>query len=257
MLVLAMPYPAAAGPAYEGETTALLARMTVQPDSARKDAINTLVLALKNGGLWALLGAFYIFAAHDVQAARLNWKGSSYDLAQVGSVTFDTDLGFTGDGATGYHDGGYVFGVGEGVQDSAHLGVYSRTGPGAGATDTGNSNSIIACRTTGNTMAHRCNSGTTTTPANLTGLGHFVSSRTASNATQGYRNAAALGAVSTFASGAPDAVNSIRLGGRSGTVGFSARQLSAAHMGAGLSATDVSNLYNAVQAYMTTVGANV
>src|SRR5262245_39221350 len=86
----------------QAETTALLAAMTVQPNAARQTLINDLIYALKQSGAWAKMDFLYVLAAHDNQAARLNWKTAA-NLATVnGTCTFTVDRGYNGDGSTGY-----------------------------------------------------------------------------------------------------------------------------------------------------------
>ncbi|MEW6257105.1 MAG: hypothetical protein AB1592_14220 [Pseudomonadota bacterium] len=55
------------------QATALIARMTAAPSTARATAIGALVRSLASAGLWQKLDALYLLAAHDAQAARLNW----------------------------------------------------------------------------------------------------------------------------------------------------------------------------------------
>ncbi|MFG1464231.1 hypothetical protein V5F77_15175 [Xanthobacter sp. DSM 24535] len=65
------------------ETAALLARMSVPPAAARKAQLDGLVQTLLAAGIWTKLDAFYILAAHDAQAARLNlvpWTGTVTNL---------------------------------------------------------------------------------------------------------------------------------------------------------------------------------
>lgn len=58
---------------FQAVTSALLARMSVQPTTARASAINRLYVDLSLAGVLAKLDLFYVMAAHDAQAARLNW----------------------------------------------------------------------------------------------------------------------------------------------------------------------------------------
>lgn len=87
---------------YETETLDLFDRMDVRPDFDRRDAINTLIGALKESNLWDRLDGLYLFAAHTQQAALLNWRRDAANMTAVNSPTFTTDVGFTGDGATTY-----------------------------------------------------------------------------------------------------------------------------------------------------------
>lgn len=83
-------WPVAGGD--EAETTALLARMTTQPDATRKGHINTLIASLKAEGIWSKLDCFFMFAAHDQQAAYLDW------IADRTAVNVGTGPNFTANG---------------------------------------------------------------------------------------------------------------------------------------------------------------
>ena len=84
----------------EPEALSLFSRMTVAPSEGRKNAINNFITALKNSGIWSTLDYLHVMAAHDQQAAMLNWVGASaYNLTPVGSPTFVADVGFSGNGS--------------------------------------------------------------------------------------------------------------------------------------------------------------
>jgi hypothetical protein len=92
--------------AYETETDALVARMSVAPSTARKNVINRRIQRLKAGpysssNIWGKKGVDYVFQAHDAQAARLNWKGSTGDLTVSGTPVFTTNRGYKGTAVAG------------------------------------------------------------------------------------------------------------------------------------------------------------
>lgn len=77
---------------YETETATLVAAFTTPPTTARKNRINTMILALKTAGVWSKLDLLYMMAAADTQCSKLNWKApASYTLTQLGATT----VGFT------------------------------------------------------------------------------------------------------------------------------------------------------------------
>lgn len=80
---------------FRPETRALLARMTTPPSQERAALIDRTIRALIDAGLWAKADVIYFMAAHDAQAARLNWKGATYDASvQSGTPVFAEDLGY-------------------------------------------------------------------------------------------------------------------------------------------------------------------
>lgn len=93
---------------FRPETRALLARMTTPPSQERAALIDRTIRALIDAGLWTKADVIYFMAAHDAQAARLNWKGATYDASvQSGSPSFSADLGYrNGALATGFTGGG-------------------------------------------------------------------------------------------------------------------------------------------------------
>lgn len=84
------------------DALALIARMAVQPGTARVKLIDTLVRDLKSSGVWQALDGLYVMAAHDAQAARLNWRGNLLNLTPAASPPFTADRGYQGDGAAAY-----------------------------------------------------------------------------------------------------------------------------------------------------------
>ena len=80
----------------EAETKALLLRMDVQPTAERQIAINKVVKELKKAGIWSKLDALWICAAHNEQAAKLNWIKDAHNLTKggTGDLYFTVDKGF-------------------------------------------------------------------------------------------------------------------------------------------------------------------
>jgi hypothetical protein len=252
------------------DAAAIIAAMTVPPNGARRTLINSTVLSLKAGGVWSLLDTIWFMAAHDDQAGRLNWKApASFTLAANGGITFTADRGWQGNGTTGYLNTGWTpatHGVNYALND-ASFGVYSRTNsPDAAAIDigaisSGVSRNWIQLRTTSNNNSVDINSNGTTGQAlvaafNSLGLGG--ARRTASNATQIYRNGAQTQAGSQASSGVTAV--SFFVGARNNNSTpdfFSPRQYAFAFTGAAMSEAQHAQFYTIVQDYMTAVGAAV
>ena len=241
---------------YEPETYALLARMQVQPDVTRMGHINTLIAALKAQGIWTALDVFYVLAAHDVQAARLNWVGNPYTLTEVNSPTFETDRGFAGNGSTSYLDTGWAPASGVNwTQNNAGFGIWSRTAAqqanGCAGTST-TASVVIKPRSTTNVAQARVNETAVVNYGAVTdGSGWFTANRTGASATEAYRNAVSLG-TGAVASAAVSSAN-INLGRANNF--FAPVQMAAACFGASLNQTEQTDLYTALNTYMTAVGA--
>jgi hypothetical protein len=77
--------------------------MTTQPSAARRDLIHRTVRLLKATVVWYTMDIIYYMAAHDEQAAKLNWKNpGTYSLfvdsdtgGSASDITFTVDRGFT------------------------------------------------------------------------------------------------------------------------------------------------------------------
>lgn len=243
------------------EANALIAAMAVPPDRTRRLLINTMMKALKSSGILDKLDALWVMAAHDRQAARLNWKNPSVlTLSEVNSPSWTADRGFAGDGSTSYLDTGVNLAAGglQFQQNAAHMGVWCNVAQGSGAfTDIGTTNNFLRAYTGFATLNVRLNMASTQAIGGLssTELGHTVVSRTDGTTTIGYRNGAAGATNATASVGmSPDRVF-LCCGNNGGSPGtFTSRRYAVAHIGGALTATDQLNLYNALNGYLQAVG---
>lgn len=240
------------------DAAALIARMTSAPNSARKGLISDTIKMLKAGSVWLTLDGLYLFAAHDNQAARLNWVANAYNCTD-----FSSPLPFTIDRGFQMGSGGYCLDTNFNpttassphfVQNSGHMSFWSRTDGQDDDGDAGylggGSNVIIRARSTSDLAAFGINSGTETA-SNTDGRGHFLANRSGSNAHQGYINGS-LAASGTTSSTAPTNVN-FSFGRRQS--GYSSRQFMAGSFGGSLTSGQVTALYNALSYYKSAVGA--
>lgn len=245
--------------AYDTSATALFGAMTTQPTTARMALINTLIAGLKTDDLWTRFDLFYVLAAHDSQAGRLNWKSpGTYTLSENGTGTWTTDRDWAGNGTDGWLGAGVApSALTQFQQNSAVAFTWSRTvaqsavpvfGIGTGTSF------HVHPRNTSDQFAYRINQATTTTTANTDGSGLFAVSRTGASATQGYRNGAALGSAGSVASVAPSStVVGISIGRNNST--YSSVACAAAGVGSALDATQQANLYTRLNTFMTAIGA--
>lgn len=242
-----------------GATLTLLAAMTSPPSAVRKALINSTIRSLQAAGIWQLLDAFYMLAAHDAQAALLNWKDpSKYLLAAVNSPTFTVDRGYDYDGTTQNLQtsdltswAGLTF-----VQDSQHAWVF----PNENVIGLANANDIaivgasqpfaIAGRNSGDNFSARGASATPDTVANTNAIGFFLQNRNNSadfimrqNATETTKTRAS--------SGVPTANFGVAI--TSGT--RSDRRVAGCGFGGALSAAQRASLQSIVTNYMTAVGS--
>ncbi|MCC5808613.1 MAG: hypothetical protein JJU00_19960 [Opitutales bacterium] len=85
---------------YSEEAEAVFSVMTTQPDATRKGLIDDVVTGLQAAGLWPKMHRLWVWAAHDSQAALIDWITATVDLTPVGSLLpFEADKGFYGNGS--------------------------------------------------------------------------------------------------------------------------------------------------------------
>lgn len=244
--------------AYETESTALFARMSVQPDSTRKSLINSLITSLKSASLWTKLDALYVLSAHDRQAGLLNWVSSSYTLTEPGgSLTYTADDSFAGDGVAKYFDTNFnpTSAAGKYAKDSAHIGVWSLSDTQTAnplATGYNGATKVLSLnpRSTSDLAVNQINDAGGTNAANTYGYGLSIITRTAVN-TRTY----SLNGGGNFATGFPGSTSipnaSIKVlqDGSS----YQAASLGFIHIGSGLTAADTLALYNLLQDFRAAV----
>lgn len=258
--VLLSKRPVAAS-GYSAEATTLFAAMSSQPDATRKGHIDTCIGALKTAGVWTKLDVLYVFAAHDSQASLLNWKNPATFNAAVAAatVTFTTDRGHTGDGASGYIDSGFNASTAGGnfVRDSAHLAVWSGTEVQASSIyEVGTTGARINSRDDATLGFHRLNSGSSQPITVANSIGWICIAR---NNSSNYDNVKNLGTVAneTEASLALANLNFfICCQNDAGSLsGPSSRRVQAVHWGSYIDDTERDATYNALNTYMVAVGA--
>lgn len=244
------------------ETDALIARFTTPPTTARAKLINTLIGSLIIAGVWAKADGLHVYAAHDAQAARRNWIADAYNATAVSSPTFAQDRGYTGNGSSSYLDTNFNPSTAGGKyqQNSACLGGWNLTiraasaaRPLVGAESAASSGSNIYVRLTGNLTFYRCNDNTEAAGLSDTvSNGLFASNRSTSSGRQAYKNGASAGSIPSNTS---RALVNANLRALNDTIKFSADQIACMFWGESLTAGEHEDLYTALSAYLTAVGA--
>lgn len=253
------------GGGLDPDALTLIAAMSVQPDGARQQLINTTIKQLKAAGIWALLDELWMLAAHDSQAALLGWKRYR-DCTAVNAPTWTTDRGYQGDGATSYLDTGYVPST-DGVQyklDDASFGAYSRRNVSRADTDMGcrDSNDIYNHyeSLSGSGWLARINGSSSPHIAtNNDSRGLHLLRRAAAESFEWWRNGTQLSVAMSQSIALPQAA--IYIGARHNGSGvaerYATRQYAMAFVGASLSEQQQADLYTITQAYLTSLGAAV
>ena len=255
-------------PSYDPDALALFAAMSVEPDNTRKALTNSTIVALKSAGIWEDLDLLYCLAAHDAQAARLNWRNpSTYTCALVNAPAYTVDRGYQGDGSTSYLNTQWQPGT-HGVRYAdydASLWVWSRTDAqvdgcdiGTRSTSPNSRESSIFTKHSSGALLMRINQGNiggaTTDMANSMGL--YGAQRVDDSSTiyrwkDGAAVAPATGSNHAF-TGRPTA--NLGVCARIGALSYSPRQIAFAAAGASLAGKEAA-FYSIINDYMTAVGA--
>jgi hypothetical protein len=232
-------------------------------------AINTLVVDLKAAGVYSKLQAAYPFiggtaAAHKYNLINPQDTNAAFRLDFVNGATQDSN-GVTFNGTNQRANTFFAPSTNFASGDSAHLSVYNRT---SGKID-------------GFFLATRGTSGAFTTAiqfdptrANFSAInvqeqangtytslqGFILANRSGGSASQFYFNTTEI-ANSSTASSLPTS-NTLLLGARNSNTGaqagtFTAYNCAFATIGTSLTSGEVTDLYNAIQAYQTTLGRQV
>lgn len=249
---------------YSNELVAIMNAMTVRPDPARAALMDRLVISpLKEANIWQTLDLFYMLAAHDSQAALINWKyPGTFTLSTVGAPTFTTDVGFSYDGVDDAHDTGYRWETaGLNASLNSHfmalwsLSSGQTSGGSFGASQTSGSTTVALLnpRNASDNFVVRCNHATSYTNSNTDGTGFYGWSRTASNLFRAFKDGSQIGTNQTGAS-TTGADYSYYIGGsNSGVPDYVARDLAWAACGSGLLVAQMSDLYTAINDFLAAV----
>lgn len=255
-------------PSVQPETTALLARMTVQPDATRAGLINNLITGLKSDGVWTDLSILFVPAAHDAQAASLNWIRAT--AATNNGCEFVADRGYRSGVSSTWVDWGETPGqanaaAGGGAVSNQCVGAWCTASGGANAsaqTHVGAvTNGRIQVQAMGDTLARneggRLNDPNSVVfrqrPAGATRVGHRTIVRAdGANLTQYLNGADGVTVASAVALIETGNLTLFRI---LSTYAVSNDVISAAYFGAALTPTKVGALHARLGAYLAAVGA--
>lgn len=247
----------------DGDARAYISYLTTTPSVARQNIINTLVKQLKGDGNWSLIDRLWLHASESKQAATISLVNpSSTACTEVNSPAWVADQGYTGDGATSYLNTNYnpATNAVNYTQNNGSILSYTRSDIAEGGVLMGGRAALNGCilnsENASNNANGRINAATGATVAITTSTGLFAIERTSSTLSTLYRNGSSLGTTPTV-SQAIDSQNiyicAFNVNGSAGS--FSTRQISISGIGSG----DINALtfYNAIQAYMTSLGTQV
>lgn len=264
------PTPSSTPPPLTGQTEAQTYMSAVISgggtlDSTMSGATYQLFNDLFVAGLWTKLYAFYpLLGGNSSGGQAVNGKTpGTRNMTWNGGLTFSTD-GVVSNGTTGYGNTS-CNPLNIGTVNSFHMSFYSRTNQQNSASqfDIGANDAInrtqLNSRSTSDLLQGAVNTdGAQLSLSNTDSTGLFTVTRRGLNDTEFYRNSTSLGNSSIASTGRPNL--SIFLGRRNYPTlpeNPTTRQYAFTTIGTSLTDTDVTNLYNAIQTFQTTLGRQV
>ena len=228
--------------------------------ATEKEAVNQLVLDMKDDGIWSSMKAIYPMVGASSAACAQNLKSSSFTGTFTSGWTF-ASTGVMGNGSSAYMDTGLVPSS-ELSLNSTHLSFYSRTdSPSASSADIGSrgsNSSWTLIEVYGNVLYNLINQSTISSVAMTTTLGHFIGSRRGATDTEAYRNGSSVATFTTSSANLSDRnIFIAAMNNAPNPQYYSSREYAFASIGDGLTDTEASDFYTAVQAFQTTLSRNV
>lgn len=259
----------AQGPSYDPDAAAFFARVTAAGgtlSNTEKNAVNQLVLDLKANSLWTPMKAIYPMVGASAAACAQNLVSSSFTGSFSSGWTF-ASTGVTGNGTSAYMDSSFNPST-QSTQNSSHVSVYLRTNSGGG------SQGLFTCASNispinDNFGIGKYNGGTEMRgylgSALLNGaaytsnnLGLWTATTNGSTTQTLYEDGTSR-ATASYTESLPN--YNVYLGagnyGTGGVLLYSSFEFAFASIGNGLSGTNASDFYTAVQTFQTTLSRQV
>ncbi len=240
-------------------------------DGTQAVAINTLVIRMKADGVWTKMKAIYPFVGGTAASHKWNLKDPR-DLDAAYRLVFNGGWAHTGTGALPNASNTYadtkLIPNSALTLNSTHLSFYSRTDSAIGGADFGlsltNPSMNMFTKWTDNYAYHdHYSSGADRLTINMSGIStsaFFISTRTSNTSLKVYRNGNQIGVTTINQNVNSLPTSSIWISAHNSNGSYSRpsnRETSFASIGDGLTDAEATSLYNAVQAYQTTLGRQV
>jgi hypothetical protein len=251
------------------QATTFLAR-TSGLSGTETTAYQTMICGMVTDGTWPLLDALYIFATNTTTTANLNLINTSFTITPQNSPTFTADAGYTGNGTsswlntnlagaqTNYNLNSGSIGIAIPTNDTSSVSTIDM-----GAIDVSINSVFLAANFTLKYAYGLNDGGTVTGTASATSRGLWAVSRTSSGSVSFYQNGSSTAVSTTSVASTSVPTSGVPMGilarAQSPTTAqtFSARQVSAAWVGAGLTGAQFASISARINAYLAALGVNV
>lgn len=249
----------------DADAAAFFARVTAAGgtlSATERTAVDKLVKDMKAANIWTAMKAVYPMVGASAAACAQNLKSSSFTGTFNGGWTY-ASTGVTPNGTNAFMNTNLNPSTAL-TLDSTHLSFYSRTNIISSQVDIGSqitpNRFSLEISYTGSLASDQYNQTTgRVSGANANSLGYYVATRSNSSTHKVFKNNSQFGATNTGTSGFTPNLNVYvcALNASGTAMFFSTKQCAFASFGDGLSDTNASDLYTAVQAFQTTLSRQV
>ena len=240
---------------FDADAVAFFGRVTTAGGSlslTEKQAVNQLVLDLKANSLWTPMKAIYPMVGASAAACSQNLKSSSFTGTFTATGWTFASTGITGNGISTSFNTTIIPSTNLN-QNNTHISIYIRTDNDQNGVDMGSEKLTIQLY--GGTLYYLVNNSTYTTSSNIPSNKFFLASRIISGQNKMYENG--INTLSGSQNSETMDNKSIRIGSWYDNLFPTDRQYAFASIGDGLTVTEASNFYTAVQAMQTTLSRQV
>ena len=230
--------------------------------TTEQNATKTLVADLKAAGIWTPMQAIYPMVGASAAACAQNLKSSSFTGSFSSGWTFASS-GVTPNGTSAYMDTGLIPNTNISSQNSVAFGYYNNGNTTSPSTEMGCANAGLGNGTylivnVGGSSYNRVSSNTSQTFAGTFTTGFYQLSRIVSTEFKYYKNSSILNTATITSTG----LSTSSFWGAGGvnyntTSEYGGGKCAFSYISDGLTDTQASNFYTAVQAFQTTLARNV
>jgi hypothetical protein len=257
---------------YDVDALAFFARVTTAGGTlspTEMNATNQLIVDMKYYGLWDSMKAIYPMVGSSAAACAQNLVDSNFTGAFSSGWTF-ASTGVTPNGTSAYMNTGLIANSNL-TLNNTHLSFYSRSNTSGNKVDIGTNDNAVTylplfkmyLRGPSNeytAIQYSFLAGEVLVTTNTNSEGMYISSRISSTSFKSYKNNLNVNSTTTANSQTTISKYSLYIGASNNNgvaLEFSDRQCAFASIGDGLTDTQASDLYTAVQAFQTTLNRQV
>jgi hypothetical protein len=246
---------------FDADAAAFFNRVTAAGgtlSATEKIATNQLVLDLKANSLWTPMKAIYPMVGASAAACSRNLKADEFNGTFTSTGWTFASTGATPNGTSAYFD--TTLNLSTHLSGSLHYGYYCRTTNTTGR-DIGveqGSFPYDLILSLGGTLYNRFSTGSSITGSNSDSKGFYVATQDSTNLHRLFRNNSQFGTTQAYQTGQPSLNVFIGAINNNGSADyFTNRQCAFASIGEGLTNTQASNFYTAVNSFQVSLSRNV